>query len=231
MAIRTASGRIADALAFSRRPIHIAWGTGSPDWHKTYDETYRFDEVNTFTLAHAPIDALDLYGPDNQPYRPDVDFCAIASTGYVVRSLINSAIPENAEVRAVYRAAADYLTGLETGLVNEVGRRRALSVQFVEPDQAGPIDDAAGQRWSVAAEPTHTLLVSVKFGYDENPDVVITEIGVFVDTIAKADLPPGLDYLTPDQIEDPGYLHTLEHVTPIIRSATKRDGVDLFIEF
>ncbi len=231
MAIRTYSGRVADAIAFSRRPVHVAWGSGETTWHETYSEPHLFDANNTFKVDHTPVAAFELRGPDNQLYKPDSDYYVVAVTGMVVRPITGSTIPDGVELTAIYKTSAPDLTGLETGLASEIGRRRAQSIQFIVPDPEGPIDDAFKQRWAVSAEPTNTLLISVKFGYDEAPDAIIQEFGIFVDTVARPEIPPGQDYLTPDQIEHPGYLHTIEHVTPVIRSATKRDGADIFIEF
>jgi hypothetical protein len=124
-----------------------------------------------------------------------------------------------------------------TTLVNEIGRRKITSWQFVVPDDEGeiivndPADPTDKQKFSPSPEnaPTNHLFLSFKFDFDDAPAATIREIGVFTDTITDPDLPPGQMYFEPADIVDPGILLAVEHTPFFNRQPAIRNTFELVI--
>lgn len=111
-----------------------------------------------------------------------------------------------------------------TALLNEVGRRLATTVRFVLPAAAADYDVEIGQGaekkyYKFSADPTPWLYLRAEFSTDDALGEDIRECGLFFGTQAKADVPAGLRYLTPAQLQDPGFIY---HLT--FRSKNTREG-------
>lgn len=117
-----------------------------------------------------------------------------------------------------------------TALVAEVGRREAAEVGFALPDENGEIIVSNG-RFTRSATPTRYLYISLKYDFNDAPDKVIRELGVFVDSEFAAGLPAGQKYFTPEQVVDGGILLHLEHRQPLYRNNATRESFDIVITF
>lgn len=113
-----------------------------------------------------------------------------------------------------------------TGLVAEVGRRRASVVSYCTPHAEGDIVVAGGVRYLQSVTPTKYLLFRFAFDFGDGGDAGIRELGVFLGTVPRADLPPGQQYFTPDQIADPGVLLMLEHIALRNLDANSRENYE-----
>ncbi|MDR3362615.1 MAG: hypothetical protein LBO64_07235 [Desulfovibrio sp.] len=168
----TLSGRAFMAGAIKAQPLHVAWGTGDPDWDDMADS--------------------DLPG------------------------LVES-----------------------TALVNEVGRRVPASIGFVTPDDNGSIvipigADGEGnviyKRYTTSPDATAYLYIRCNFDNADASNSVIREMALFGGTEVNADLPPGLQYFTPDQIVNPGFLIAAEIVRPSFgRSPSVRESYEFVL--
>lgn len=173
LATLTHQGRAAIALALSKRPLHLAWGTGNPVWDT--------DSSNLPSL----IDA--------------------------------------------------------TTLVNEVGRRTPNRVGFVAPDEAGDIiiPVSAGAEGAVQearyrlvtdGSPTPFLYIQTNYNYADASNVVIREMGVFMDTVLVEGLPEGQRYFIPAQAQNAGLLLAAQIILPPInRSPSVRQTVEFVL--
>ena len=55
-------------------------------------------------------------------------------------------------------------------------------------------------------------------------------MGLYMDTVVKADLPPGQRYFKPDELDDPGLLLAAQIITPPInRSPSVRQSIEFVI--
>lgn len=120
---------------------------------------------------------------------------------------------------------------LAGALMNEIGRRTALEVAFVKPDDQGEIVVDGAGRFTRSVEETNQLYMVFKFDFQDAPTAVIREIGVFLGTHVKPDLPAGQQYFTADDITDHGTLLQLENKAPIYRSASTRETFEILITF
>lgn len=120
---------------------------------------------------------------------------------------------------------------MATGLIDEIGRRKVLTVAFVVPDPNGMIDIAGAGTFSESVTATNQIVVRTKFDFADGVGNTIRELGLFMDTVTADGLPAGQLYFTPDEITDPGILIHLEHKLPIIRSMSTREMIDILITF
>lgn len=117
-----------------------------------------------------------------------------------------------------------------TALVNEIGRRTVTLWQFAIPDPDGVIVVPTGRfSPSPGNAPTNHLYLRFNFDFTDAPSAVIREVGVFVGTSVKADLPPGQRYFTPAEIEHPGILLALERIQKFERSPAVRQNFETVI--
>jgi hypothetical protein len=119
---------------------------------------------------------------------------------------------------------------MATGLIHEVGRRRADEVLFVEGDDDGPLVTPTG-RFSAVDYPTNNLFMRFTFDFENAANKTIRELGVFIDTVTNPDLPSGQWYFELNDIVDPGILLVLEHTVPLIRTAATRESFSFVITF
>jgi hypothetical protein len=117
-----------------------------------------------------------------------------------------------------------------TSLVNELGRRQATQVAFVNPDTNGSIETPQGN-FSLSATPTRYLYVRVVFGFNEEPASRIRELGVFIGTTVKAGLPAGQKYFTPDQVNSKGRMYLLDRSQNFARNGSIRPAFEYVFPF
>lgn len=160
MAVLTNSGRAAIATAVKNQTIHMAWGSGNPDW-------------------------------DDTPYPSQVG---------------------------------------STALVAEIGRRRASQLLYCTPDPAGELVVPDG-RFTASLTPTKYLYMRFTFDFADAPAAAIREVAVFLGTTAKPAVPPGQDYLEPDDILDPGQMLSVENIPKMQRSPLVRQQFEFVIQF
>lgn len=118
-----------------------------------------------------------------------------------------------------------------TALMNEVGRRPALEVAFVEPNSDGEIAVEGAGRFTRSTTETNQLYLTFKFDFADASSEVIREIGVFVGTETDPDLPAGQMYFVPSEVVNGGTLLQLENKAPIYRSASTRENFEILITF
>lgn len=128
-----------------------------------------------------------------------------------------------------------------TALVNEVGRRLPNRIGFVEPDEAGDIiiPVSAGAEGAVqearyrlvtSGEPTPFLYIQTNYDYADASNVVIREMGVFMDTELIDGLPEGQRYFVPAEIQNAGLLLAVQIILPPInRSPSVRQTVEFVL--
>lgn len=119
---------------------------------------------------------------------------------------------------------------LATQLINEVGRRRADEVLFVEGNDDGPLVTPTG-RFASVNYPTNNLFMRFTFDFDNAANKTIRELGVFIDTITNPDLPTGQRYFELNDIVEPGILLVLERTVPLIRTAATRESFSFVVTF
>lgn len=118
-----------------------------------------------------------------------------------------------------------------TGLIDEVGRRLATFVGFVQPDPAGEVELPSGSKYTVVAGPTRWLYVRVVFNFADADGETLRELGIFFGSQPVAGLPVGQRYFTPDQVAAPGRLYTLERVPAFQRNGAVRQTYEYVLPF
>lgn len=98
----------------------------------------------------------------------------------------------------------------DTALVSEMGRKAATRRFFVEEDGAGEIELPGGRRWTASTEPTRHIYCEFAFAWEEGNGETVRELGLFIDTAAKATVPASQTWLLPEDIEDAGTLLAVE---------------------
>lgn len=124
-------------------------------------------------------------------------------------------------------------------LTNELGRRQVNRVGFAAPDPDGEIVIPIGRltdgevevgRYSLSEKATPTLYVRVDFEFADAGNQIIREVGLFVNTVVKAELPPGQRYFLPAELEDQGELLAIQRLDPsILRSPAVRQSFDFIL--
>ena len=126
-----------------------------------------------------------------------------------------------------------------TTLFNEIGRRAVTTSAYVTPDDAGDIvipvtagenSEITEARYSISNDPTPYLYVRVAYDFNDAPNAVIRELGVFMDTVVDESVPQGQKYVTPDLVTDGGILLAMQIVTPPInRSPSVRQTIEFVL--
>jgi hypothetical protein len=126
-----------------------------------------------------------------------------------------------------------------TALVNEIGRRMPAAVGFVEPDENGAISIPIGQdgqgnvryaRYTQVTGPTAYLYIRCNFDNADASNAEIREMALFGGAAIKPGLPPGQQYFTPDQLDDPGFMVAMEIVRPsFARSPSVRESYEFVL--
>jgi hypothetical protein len=122
------------------------------------------------------------------------------------------------------------ITGNETALRNEVGRRTATSVSYVTPDPAGAIQYVDGF-YSVSATPTRHLYIRTDFDYADAVGAAIREAALFSGSVMVAGLPAGQKYFVPVEVASPGTLLSLQNFAPVYRLPDTRERFETILTF
>lgn len=117
-----------------------------------------------------------------------------------------------------------------SSLISEVGRRKVTQVMFCVPDTNGEIIVAEG-RFSISQAPTKYLYMRFAFDFPDGGTNVLRELGVYVGTVAKAQVPANQDYLLPGDVLDPGQLLSLEYIQKLTRSDQIRQQFEFVLQF
>jgi hypothetical protein len=117
-----------------------------------------------------------------------------------------------------------------SALLAEVGRRKVTQSMFCKPDPAGEIIVTEG-RFTVSQTPTKYLYLRFAFDFTDAAGAVIRELAVFTGTVPNPDVPGSQDYITPDEIQDPGQLLVLEYIQKLQRSAQIRQQFEFVVQF
>ncbi len=115
-----------------------------------------------------------------------------------------------------------------TALTAEVGRRQLDEAAYCRADPTGEIIVPSG-RFRRSETPTNNLYVRAGFDFPDAAAATIREVAVFTGTAVKPGLPPGQRYFTPAEIDEPGTLLCIEHITTIIRSPAVRQSFEFVI--
>lgn len=130
----------------------------------------------------------------------------------------------------VWTSTVPPVSGTETALRAEIGRRQATQVQYVVPDAVGSIVLPEG-RFSPSSTPTRSLYIRTDFDFSEATGAAIREVGLFVRTVIQAGLPAGQRYFTPSQVTNPGRLLHLKNFQPIYRFPNNRERFEIVMTF
>lgn len=97
-------------------------------------------------------------------------------------------------------------------LKREIGRKKLFRGLFVHPDDHGTLILPGDRKYSISDTPTRHLYLQFLFDYNEGAGGAIRELGLFLNTKAKADLPPTQTFFRPEELENGGTLLLLEHL-------------------
>ena len=116
-----------------------------------------------------------------------------------------------------------------TVLPNEICRRKIIKKSFLVEDPNGTIS-AGNKKWSKSDTPTKNLLLDVTSSPDDVPTATIYSIGVYVGTKIKP-TSSRVDFLLPEDLENPGTLLVSQYVVPIIRNSATSESRQIVICF
>lgn len=112
-----------------------------------------------------------------------------------------------------------------TSLQHEIGRHIVTKKRFCTPDTDGdiviptvltPNGKTSDVRYRLVDEITPYIYMQTKFEFADAARSVVRELGIFMDTKVREEVPKGQRYFTPDQIEDPGIMLTAQLAIPRI---------------
>jgi hypothetical protein len=132
----------------------------------------------------------------------------------------------NATYTVVYR----YTYTAVASLLNEVGRRAALTVGYANADPNGVIV-ANGSTWTYTTTPSANLYLQFKFDPTDGVGSIISQVGLVIGTVAATGVPNGTQYLTPSNIANAGQLYMIDNLEPFSRFAGKREIFEYIISF
>lgn len=116
-------------------------------------------------------------------------------------------------------------------LMDEIARRVATEVYYVVPatELDGEIELPDKVFYKRSAEPSGNLCVRAVFSMNEALGEKVREVAVFFGSVAKANVPPGQRYLTPDQLESLGEMYSCEFRSPVLRSGSVKGVEEIVI--
>lgn len=115
-------------------------------------------------------------------------------------------------------------------LLSEIGRREPTIKSYAIEDAAGDIT-ANSTTWSQSATPTRHIYLQFKFDAEEAVGSIIHQLGLFIGTTRKVEIPGAKKYLLPSEIQDDGDLYMIENIEPFSRYAGKREIFEYIITF
>lgn len=227
MSILTQPGRAAIALSIKEQSLHLAWGSGDPNWESSHkvEKVFVKGEIK---LDHHPVKDVKVF-QEQTTYQPSVDYIVDSNAG-VIKRLENSSIAVNGAVTIEHIQSTPSETITSAKLLNELGRRVIDEVLFCIGDENGELITPTG-RFKPSNVPTNNLYLKCTFDFTNAANQVIRELGVMVGTKVKEELPPGKRYFEPQDIVDPGILLVLEHTVPLIRTAATRETFCFVVTF
>lgn len=115
-------------------------------------------------------------------------------------------------------------------LLNEIGRRRITSSNYVVEDPLGLIG-VDNKYYTVTLSPTN--LVYLKFSFDAGnaANERVLQIGIFTEVTKKVAVPQGQNYLIPSEIENAGNLFFIMNIAPVVVDPLRKFTVDAVIRF
>lgn len=196
---------IAEAFVENFSPdIFVAIGSGQAIWDSTQTHTGAFAAAptNTLDVGATPITDVVVQTTDEvTTYVEGQDYSFDGATGIITR-IGAGAIPDGGTVKVTYNINKTPLL-TQTALENELGRKRASVIGYVEPDVSGDISVPSGN-YSISVTPTKYLLIKASFIETEAANETIREFGIFVNTTLDGGLPGGQVYFEPADVSDIG---------------------------
>lgn len=120
-------------------------------------------------------------------------------------------------------------TRTQTALRAPVLYRKVVDMRYVVEDENGEFETAKG-KYSYSETPTSFLYVCARIAFDDCPDAVIREVGLFANLTLNDDVPEGQYSLTPAQVKDTGTLFFIDNqTTPIYRNAARREIFEIIV--
>ena len=119
---------------------------------------------------------------------------------------------------------------ISTTLLDAFGYRKASRIKFCQPDTNGEIEVPTG-KFTLTETPTNHVYLEFNFDFDNGLGETIREVAVMVGSEAKAELPAGQYYFTPQQLESIGRLMLLEHRKPLFRDQGVRETFEFVLSF
>lgn len=116
-----------------------------------------------------------------------------------------------------------------TALIDEIGRRKATSINYVVQDDNGEFEIPGAGKFAITATPTRQLMYTFNFAFEDAAAETIRELGIFINVQTNGALPPGQMFFTPAQVTNPGDLLQLENRAPIVRTASTREIFNLLV--
>jgi hypothetical protein len=158
------------------------------------------------------------------------------------RAAMAKAIKEQSLFLALGRGSSSWGNGAppledieSVGLLDEIGRRALTRSLYVVPDENGdievPVSTAQNQdgSWSVETErfsasetPTRHLYVEFAMDYTDAVDETVRELGLYVGSVLKPNLPEGQMFFQDSDFSSEGLLFEIEHKRPYIREVNRR---------
>ena len=117
-----------------------------------------------------------------------------------------------------------------TALQDVIGFRKATQVSYCKPDANGDIEVSSG-KFTLTDQQTRHLFLQFRFDFRDALEETIREIGVFLNTQLKDDLPDGQVYFDADEVTDSGQMLLLENYRPLVRDEGVRESFDFVVTF
>ena len=111
-----------------------------------------------------------------------------------------------------------------TALINEIARRQATIVGYVEPStkEEATVELPGELYYKASVAPTKYLHISTTFGFGEAADEDVREIALFFNTVAAAGVAAGKRYLLPAEVANGGDCWGVLYQKPDPRPGTKQ---------
>ena len=228
--ILTNDARIEFAKLLKNSTLHLAWGSGNPDWGKDVETTRTFSVGGTINLNYPNVGSVVVApASGGTAFNNGSDYTVNYQTGIITRNPSGS-IGANLSLKINFHVRPAPASVASHDLLNEVGRKLIVNKQFAVPNSEGDIEVETGTfSLSPGNAPTPHLFIEVAFLPSEAPDASIRELGVFLGTVPVTGLPGGQQYFSAAQVATKGTLVTLHNIETIVRNNTSRETFRLVI--
>jgi len=225
LTILTSAG-VAFAKAVKDKELYMAWGRGGA-WGSAQTLTNQAFTSGTLNVGQTNITGVLVRSLDNlTTYALGTDYTANTGAGTITK--VGSGITGNVNVSFVPLPPA--ASAADTVLVDEIGRRKISTKNYVVADAGGTIT-VGGNKYSVSVTPTNKLYVAAIFAIDEAPDEVIREYAVFTETVVSDSVEPGESYVAVGDVVSPGFMVVINRVAPIFRNAATQQELAALLSF